>query len=576
MILQKFLQILEHHDLYPLYQPIVDFHDARIVGYDTYLRGPADSILHTPKALYYCARQCNDLGRLDALSAGIMLEQFSRLNLSGLLFIKLSPLGLEQDGFILEKLLALSRETGLSRENLVIELSEPGLHESPHSFSLAVSACRRAGFRVALQLLLNLYENSLALGKLNPDYLKLKQDFVQELAVDQIKQGFVGNIQETSQQLNCRLIAEGVESRQDYLALRNLGVGLGQGYYFGRPRTMPVVSLDGDLFDNSTKTDRRSRTSEPIGNLSMAVVFVKPEERLEEVVKMFRRGPTLQSLAVVRDGQPVGMVHRQYLSDIFLQPFGRDLYGKKPIAQFMDAAPLIVEHDLPVEVVSQKLTERMKSHEFQDFIITRRGRYQGLGRVIEVLRLITDLQIRNASYANPLSGLPGNVPIEEEINRLLAREKPFVACYVDLDNFKPYNDGYGYNQGDEVLRVLAAILVEHADSEQDFVGHIGGDDFMILFQSEDWQNRCERIMDAFALKVPSFYSVQDQARGGIMGADRKGRETFFGLLSLSLGVARPTRCQSHHCVAALASEAKKQAKKCKGNALFVERRQGEH
>ena len=98
-----------------------------------------------------------------------------------------------------------------------------------------------------------------------------------------------------------------------------------------------------------------------------------------------------------------------------------------------------------------------------------------------LLKRITELQIRNARYANPLTLLPGNVPINEHVEHLLENYLPFTACYFDLDNFKPFNDLYGYSRGDMVIRLLGTILQSACNPQCDFIGHIGGDDFMIIF-----------------------------------------------------------------------------------------------
>ncbi|KAF7598951.1 MAG: hypothetical protein CGU28_09175 [Candidatus Dactylopiibacterium carminicum] len=121
---------------------------------------------------------------------------------------------------------------------------------------------------------------------------------------------------------------------------------------------------------------------------------------------------------------------------------------------------------------------------------------------------------------------------------------------------------------------MARLLVEACDPRDDFIGHIGGDDFLVLFQSTDWQQRCEAVLGQFGQRVPAFCSSEDIARDGILSEDRQGRQVVHCLPSLSIGaLAVPAGCSaSHHEISAMATEAKRQAKRTSGNTLFIERR----
>jgi len=153
-----------------------------------------------------------------------------------------------------------------------------------------------------------------------------------------------------------------------------------------------------------------------------------------------------------------------------------------------------------------------------------------------------------------------------------------VLClfgYFDLDNFKPFNDVYSYDAGDDIIKVVANTLTKYIPAESGVVGHIGGDDFIVIFTCNDWLVRCENILEAFKNKVPAYYSDNDIKSGGIHTENRAGEKCFFPLVSLSIGLVDPVstgRCQSHVDIADLASEAKKMAKKTTGNSLFINQR----
>jgi len=129
------------------------------------------------------------------------------------------------------------------------------------------------------------------------------------------------------------------------------------------------------------------------------------------------------------------------------------------------------------------------------------------------------------------------------IDRLLASGSEFVACYADLNHFKPSNDQYGYSRADEMIRLVARLCVSHCDARRDFVGHVGGDDFMILFQSNNWQQRCEAIIAEFAREALALFDDTARQAGGIEAEDRHGVKRFFPCTTLSIGAVRVLRGQ---------------------------------
>jgi diguanylate cyclase (GGDEF)-like protein len=234
---------------------------------------------------------------------------------------------------------------------------------------------------------------------------------------------------------------------------------------------------------------------------------------------------------------------------------------------------LAVELKQSLQKVSRLLTSRARQRIEEDFIITQDGNYLGLGRVIDVLKLITELKIQQARYANPLTLLPGNVPIQQCLTRLLQQAREAVICYVDIDNFKPFNDLYGYAKGDEVLLSLAQCLSERVDPARDFVGHIGGDDFLLVLGSHDWRARLNRLQEDFQSQCRRFYSDEHLQAGCLVAHSRQGQRQEFALLSLSLGVVhlRPEQCAQLDAsqLAGLASEAKRHAKAVPGYSLHI-------
>jgi PleD family two-component response regulator len=186
---------------------------------------------------------------------------------------------------------------------------------------------------------------------------------------------------------------------------------------------------------------------------------------------------------------------------------------------------------------------------------------------------------RQGLDANPLTKLPGNLSIESRIDRALTEKRPLAVLYVDLNQFKAYNDAYGYDSGDRVIKTLARVLVDQvrAGGSADFIGHIGGDDFIALTTPDRMEAAARRICADFDAVVPSFYKEEDRARGAILAKDRQGNVREFPLLSVSLGLChnreRPLLNFAH--VATLGAELKKAAKAKTGSSYVVDRRRAD-
>jgi diguanylate cyclase (GGDEF)-like protein len=182
--------------------------------------------------------------------------------------------------------------------------------------------------------------------------------------------------------------------------------------------------------------------------------------------------------------------------------------------------------------------------------------------------------------ANPLSRLPGNVSILEELSKRIASNKLFAVCYTDLNKFKAYNDTYGFQHGDDIIKETARILLRVAQEEgntDDFVGHIGGDDFVLLTTIEKIDPVCKKIISYFDAVIPSFYNETDRKNGFIVGYDRQGAQKQFPLVSISIGVVTNTHRKIDHVaqIGEIGAELKHYAKNLPGSNYVVDKRKNE-
>ena len=199
-----------------------------------------------------------------------------------------------------------------------------------------------------------------------------------------------------------------------------------------------------------------------------------------------------------------------------------------------------------------------------------------LSRIRNIFRRID----RNRN-ANPLTGLSGNLEIQRDIQSRISKGLVFAVIYGDLDNFKAYNDAYGFMNGDRIIILMADIIRDQVvlwGNPDDFVGHIGGDDFIFISTPDKADTICEHIIAEFDEKVLGFYALEDRERGCITTKNRKGEIDTFPIMSISLGIVTNERRELNNAVEIgdIAAEVKKKLKTMAGSNFFVDRRTDEY
>ena len=247
--------------------------------------------------------------------------------------------------------------------------------------------------------------------------------------------------------------------------------------------------------------------------------------------------------------------------------FGVSVYMNRPIHILMDKNPLIVDYSTPLELVSKLALSRKDDDVYDYILVTKDDKYFGTITVKMLLEKTTQLELNRAKHANPLTGLPGNVIIEGELNNLILEKSYYAVLYFDLDNFKPYNDVYGFENGDKILCFTAEIIQEQLNKlgyTDTFLGHIGGDDFIAITRESDTTQLCELLILSFDHKIAPYYSEEDRSKGCIVAKNRHGQDEEFPIMSLSIAVVT-NRHRQFTNVSELGEAASQLKKKCKLN-----------
>jgi len=552
-------EIISQGTIQTVFQPIVDIRKHQVLGYEALSRGPSDSPLYAAGVLFETAERAGLQQELERLCRNRAAVRFKLLNIDGLLFVNISPQMLEPPVFDLEKLEHLILELNVDPTQVVLELSERYPATDMGHTLKALTVLKEKGFRIAIDDLGAGYSGLKLWSEVKPDYVKIDRHFIRDIDSDLVKREFVASVVNLANGMGCQLVAEGVETESEYRTIHELGILLCQGFYFGKPKVKPVVT---NLIPSKPIVDNGISLGK-VGALATYIPPVSPDTALGLVAERFSDIMHISSIPVVENEKPIGMISKWTLMELFSLPFGRALHEKKPVRNYMTQTPIVVSWGEDLSVVSRMLTDEEDLYVRQHFIISKEGLYHGLGSTRDVLKRITDMKIRSARYANPLTLLPGNVPINEKLQELEESRIQYSLAYFDIDNFKPLNDVLGYSTGDQVIQLVANILRAKLLMHKAFIGHVGGDDFIVVFDSiSDVSNVCSEVQKKFHKKVRSFYPDSMVADGFMEAIGRDGRQQKFPLSTLSVGVVHQDMVDGSSTldISTLAARAKKRAK----------------
>jgi diguanylate cyclase (GGDEF)-like protein len=573
-------RILDEELLNPVYQPIVNLENSCIYSHEALIRGPSGSALVAPDALFAAANIEHLRFELEYSALAITLKDWGKRKAPGRLFVNISATALMRlfNDWGTDHLTQMLSRWGVLPRELVLEITEHERIADMNAFAKAATDIRSNGVSLALDDFGDGHSSLRLWSQIKPEIVKIDRYFIHEVSTQGDKLKTIQALQQIASIFGSALVAEGIETAADLRVMRDLGIAFGQGYFLGYPEQVPITQLGAKAMAVLDERQvavfpelSRVATGGQLRNLAIQdVPAVNPKDSNDKVASVFLRNTALHALAIVEDHKPLGIISRTEFMNEYSKLYYREVWGRKSCWMHANTAPRIIERDHNIDDLLGILTSQDQRYLTEGFIVTENGRYVGLGTGDQLVRSVTETRIEAARHANPLTFLPGNIPISQHIERLLKKSVNFVACYADLNHFKPFNDYYGYWRGDEMIRLVARIAMTQCDTQRDFLGHVGGDDFILLFQSDDWQARCERLITEFNESAREMFDEDVRAAGGIQAEDRHGVPRFFPCTTLSIGAVAIsghlyTKAEQ---VANLAALAKHDAKSS-GVGLFV-------
>jgi diguanylate cyclase (GGDEF)-like protein len=453
---------------------------------------------------------------------------------------------------------------------VVFEITERSSIEDFRSAQKILEHYRKQGYRIAIDDAGAGYSSLQAIAELQPDFIKIDRSLVEHIHVNKTKEYILETFVTFAQKMNIHLIAEGIEHPDELIKLTRMGVHYAQGYLLGKPALEPaeIQPAHGNLIAQHRKIFSNG-PSWSIGDLVTPTHVFDSKTIISEVAGYFKMNLDAIGTVIVSEDVPVGLIMRERLFQQLSGQYGFSLFWNRTIDQVMDDHALIVDENMGVETVSQMATSRSIHNLYDLVVITSSGKMAGVASIRTILECITNVRMETARVANPLTGLPGNQQINRDLNKRLMEQKPFSVVYADLDYFKWFNDRFGFQKGDQLIQYTADILqqsVALCGTPNDFVGHVGGDDFIVISTTNDPELLCQEMIRRFEQGVRCFYEGEDWE----YVEDRYGYriESQGVTLSLSLVVCRCESPKSLEQISYAAAILKKKAKTHQGSVYY--------
>ncbi|TWB44836.1 GGDEF domain-containing protein [Nitrospirillum viridazoti] len=514
--------------LHPVFQPIVQMRTARVHGHEALLRGWEAAGFASLAALFQAAV---DEGALPALEAYIQAAAVAAFLAAGgtaevRLFLNIHPLAQGQ----------VPPPPQGEQVHLVYETTGTG--------PIPTRAGRDGGDRRGrVDIAFDRFGVGVAdfqrLLASPPSYVKIDRAFISGVDGDQAKRALLGQLIGSAHALGLATIAVGVETSREFYVCRDLGCDHAQGFLLGRPGG-GLLAEASEIAESLTRSDRR-RPSDARQRLFELIERIAPLPLEAPKAKLLEYFGNLAAPPVVpvvdRAGVPRGLIRERHLKPFVYSRYGTEILRNRAfgntLKDFVIPCP-VCDIGTPLERVIELFAEAADS---DGVIIVEGGEYVGFLSSQSLVRLLHEHRLATAVDQNPLTRLPGNNAITAQVEALVTDgERDHVLVYLDFDNFKPFNDYFGFRQGDRAILMFSEQLKVQASALGGFAGHIGGDDFFLScsgLTADRMRERLVAFLGRFRSDAESLYDVETRERGWFEAKDREGRVRRYPLLRVS-------------------------------------------
>lgn len=534
----KYLDILD-----VAFQPILNIHTGRLFAVEALLRNYQDIGFHCIFALFDEVYKDNLLYTFDLALREKALQKFTQIK--GYeeikLFYNLDNRLFEMPDFSHGNTIKLLKSYGIKKDHICFEISERHELSGEHSIEKIIRHYKDEHFCIAIDDFGVGYSGYKLLYDTTPNLIKIDRFFLKDIEKDLKKKLMVRNITHLAIQLGIKVIAEGVETKAELLTCKEIGCHLVQGYLVQKPiLNVNEIVQEYENITTLIKNDERIRNGDGIiDNYIDTIEAITVKSKMSLVIDYFKENKETSIVPIVNmNNIPIGILQESQIKEFLYSPYGRSLLlndgNKKSKLKNLVKPCGVTDIHSDMATIIELFSNNPES---VGIIITKDSKYYGFLSARAIITIMNEENLLSAREQNPLTKLPGNGMIEKYVHKVSKCDSAYLLCYFDLDNFKAFNDSYGFRNGDRVIQLFADILRKNLPQDF-FKAHIGGDDFFAAIKYnednvDEQYKEIYNIVKKFTDDVREFYSQEDKERGYIVSTDRDNIQKKFPLLTVS-------------------------------------------
>lgn len=540
----NWINIIERLDY--AFQPIIYSHSGKIYAVEALVRGVQNiDGLNCIDDLFDKAFNDDFLYELDLQLREKAISKFSNIDIENLkLFYNLDNRIIYNKKYSQGNTANILKKYKLDKNRICFELSEKGTAIEQNALSSMIQKYKESGYSIAIDDFGIGVSGLKLLYFSEANVIKLDRFFISNIDQDSKKKLFCSSIIDMAHIMGMLVIAEGVETKKEFYTCKDIGADFIQGYLVQHPilETNEIKSMYTDII-NIINEDKRENGNTIINNEYIeAIIALNVDTSLYNLFVHFKEDTKNNFVPIIDEFENfLGIIYESDIKKISYSQYGLSL------AQNMTYSSSLIKYIKPALSVDiswgiDKILEmyNLKSQDSLGIFITKSGKYVGFINLNSLLTLSYKRNIEIAMNQNPLTKLPGNNQIEKFIEKVLKKNQKTIThiIYFDFNDFKPFNDVYGFRQGDRAILIFSELLQKRYPKDS-FIAHIGGDDFFVGLKNHNYKDvltLTQEVQNEFKATAENIYKKTDKDNGYITSKDRFNMERKFELLSVSSAI----------------------------------------